>query len=170
MQLRLRYLADGEAVYIDANIFNYVLSDHRTYGEVCYLFLEGVMTGKYSAYTSILSLDEVSYVVLKGKVAEELGIDFRAVTPKLIKKNISVVKKIMPFVIETVSAILSIENLTLLPANVLLKVITLDFMSRYYLLPRDAIHVATMHEFGITNIATNDPDFERVEWLKVWKP
>ena len=31
-------------------------------------------------------------------------------------------------------------------------------------------HVATMKRQGITNIATNDPDFERVEWLKVWKP
>ncbi len=38
------------------------------------------------------------------------------------------------------------------------------------LLPNDAIHVATMKRHGITSIATNDPDFERVGWLKVWKP
>jgi len=38
------------------------------------------------------------------------------------------------------------------------------------LLTNDAFHVATMKGQGITNIATNDPDFERVEWLKVWKP
>ncbi|MGB2843006.1 MAG: PIN domain-containing protein [Halobacteriota archaeon] len=40
----------------------------------------------------------------------------------------------------------------------------------YALLTNDAFHVATMKGHGITNIATNDPDFERVEWLKVWKP
>ena len=34
----------------------------------------------------------------------------------------------------------------------------------------DAIHVATMKRYGITNIATNDPDFERVGGIKVWKP
>ncbi|MCK4734008.1 MAG: PIN domain-containing protein [Methanophagales archaeon] len=34
----------------------------------------------------------------------------------------------------------------------------------------DVIHVATMKKRGISNIATNDPDFERVNWLKVWKP
>ena len=38
------------------------------------------------------------------------------------------------------------------------------------LLTNDAFHVATMKRYGITNIATNDPDVERVEWLKVWKP
>ena len=38
------------------------------------------------------------------------------------------------------------------------------------LLTNDAFHVATMKMQGITNIATNDPDFERVGGLKVWKP
>jgi predicted nucleic acid-binding protein len=33
-----------------------------------------------------------------------------------------------------------------------------------------SLHVVTMHKYGITNIATNDPDFERVDWLTVWKP
>ena len=45
-----------------------------------------------------------------------------------------------------------------------------EVISGYFLLPNDAIHVATMKRYGITNIATNDPDFERVGWLKVWKP
>ena len=40
----------------------------------------------------------------------------------------------------------------------------------YALLTNDAFHVATMKGHGITNIATNDSDFERVEWIKVWKP
>ena len=38
------------------------------------------------------------------------------------------------------------------------------------LLTNDAFHVATMKGHGITDIATNDPDFDRVEWLNVWKP
>jgi predicted nucleic acid-binding protein len=38
------------------------------------------------------------------------------------------------------------------------------------LLTNDTFHVATMKMQGITHIATNDPDFERVGGLKVWKP
>ncbi len=45
-----------------------------------------------------------------------------------------------------------------------------EVISEYLLLPNDALHVATMKRYGIKNIATNDPDFERVKWLKVWKP
>ena len=45
-----------------------------------------------------------------------------------------------------------------------------EVISEYLLLPNDALHVATMKRYGITDIATNDPDFERVGWIKVWKP
>ena len=46
----------------------------------------------------------------------------------------------------------------------------IEISKKYWLMATDAIHVATMKRQGITNIATNDPDFGRVEWLKVWKP
>ena len=49
-------------------------------------------------------------------------------------------------------------------------VVVLESMKRYRLMSNDAIHVATMEKRGISDIATNDPDFERVGWLKVWKP
>jgi len=48
--------------------------------------------------------------------------------------------------------------------------VALSYSKKYGLLSNDAIHVATMTQRGITNIATNDPDFERVEGLTVWKP
>ncbi|MDI6902831.1 MAG: hypothetical protein QMC77_03760 [Methanocellales archaeon] len=34
----------------------------------------------------------------------------------------------------------------------------------------DAINLAIMDENNIENIATNDPDFDRVKEIKVWKP
>ena len=45
-----------------------------------------------------------------------------------------------------------------------------EISKKYWLMATDAFHVATMKGHGITNIATNDPDFERVGWTKVWKP
>ena len=42
-------------------------------------------------------------------------------------------------------------------------VVALTFMRKYLLMSNDAVHVATMKR-------TNDPDFERVDWIKVWKP
>lgn len=33
----------------------------------------------------------------------------------------------------------------------------------------DAFHVAAMERRGLVEIATNDQDFERVEWIRIWK-
>ena len=45
-----------------------------------------------------------------------------------------------------------------------------EISKKYWLMATDAFHVATMKRYGITNIVTNDPDFERVEWISTWKP
>ena len=45
-----------------------------------------------------------------------------------------------------------------------------EICRRYLLRPHDAILVATLKSHGIENIATNDPDFDRVAGIKVWKP
>ncbi len=38
------------------------------------------------------------------------------------------------------------------------------------LLGNDAVHAATCKAFGVSDIATNDADFERVSYLRIWKP
>jgi hypothetical protein len=38
------------------------------------------------------------------------------------------------------------------------------------LLTNDAITLAVMKRYHLRNIATNDPDFERVTDLLIWKP
>lgn len=43
-------------------------------------------------------------------------------------------------------------------------------MKKYKLMSNDAVQVATCKVHKIENIATNDNDFERVNFLKVWKP
>ena len=40
----------------------------------------------------------------------------------------------------------------------------------YSLLSSDAYIASFARVYGITNMATNDGDFERVNWIKVWKP
>ena len=46
----------------------------------------------------------------------------------------------------------------------------LECSKKYGLLSNDTVHPVTMKRHGITNIATNDRDFERVEWLNIYKP
>ncbi|MBI5254150.1 MAG: type II toxin-antitoxin system VapC family toxin [Euryarchaeota archaeon] len=39
-------------------------------------------------------------------------------------------------------------------------------IEKYNLRPRDAFHVAIMKSFGVTEIVSDDSDFEKVEWIK----
>ncbi len=41
---------------------------------------------------------------------------------------------------------------------------------KHNLLLSDAIHAASCEVYGIKHIASNDIDFERVDFLKRWKP
>jgi len=44
-------------------------------------------------------------------------------------------------------------------------------LSRVYLLSAaDAAHLAAMQANGIMSMASNDRDFKRVPWLKLWRP
>ena len=47
--------------------------------------------------------------------------------------------------------------------------ISLECSKKYGLLSNDAVHPVTMKRHGITNIATNDRDFERAPWLNIQK-
>jgi predicted nucleic acid-binding protein len=47
---------------------------------------------------------------------------------------------------------------------------SIDLGSRYGLLTTDAIHLSTIKQYGINNIATNDSDFERVDSITLYKP
>ena len=41
--------------------------------------------------------------------------------------------------------------------------------ARYGLLITDSIHLSTMDKNRIGNIATNDGDFDRVDFIQAWK-
>jgi predicted nucleic acid-binding protein len=131
------------------------------------LFLDRVESGEITGVTSVLSINEtvhkLSIIELSSKLKKKPVLIIH-----LIKKNPSLLDDLeTPFV-----AVESIMNMNLEIVNLFVTIFieALEFMKRYRLMSNDAIHVATMKRHGITNIATNDPDFKRVGWIKIWKP
>ena len=51
-------------VFVDANIFTYLLTGHPVYGRSCQGLLEKVERGDIEAFISPLVIDEVSYVLM----------------------------------------------------------------------------------------------------------
>ena len=125
-------------------------------------------TSRSVGVTSIFVLNEVFHKMMMLEACDRFNIGMgRAV--RYLKDNPQVISSLTTCR-ENIERIEHINNLRVIevPSRLFSKAI--NFSWRYGMLTTDAIHVATMHEYNIKTIATNDRDFERVSWLKVWKP
>ena len=150
--------------FIDSNIFIYFLLKHRTYSPIIKFFFNRIEKEEIKGYINHTVVSETYFNYIRIKVSEKYKMASKD-SNIYIKTNPDVIREIDSKIIEEVFSLpnlyfLNIENYKNIGSA----------MFEYSLLPNDAIHVATCKEHGITNIATNDKDFERVNFLKIWKP
>jgi predicted nucleic acid-binding protein len=161
-------LQPGVAVFIDANIFLYKILEHWKYLQPCTKFLKDINYGKYSGVTSIFVCNEVFHRVMFAELFKEHNIDAKYAI-KYLKNNPDVIKELgtARYAIENIE---QIENLTIVGVEREALDLALEFSGKYGLLATDAIHAASMKMEGLSILATNDRDFERVDWLQLWRP
>jgi predicted nucleic acid-binding protein len=111
-------------------------------------------------------VSETYFTYMRTQIKETFDITLREVI-EFIKKDPDSIKKID---LEPVDMVFKIPNIYLM--NVQQKALDSfgDSILTYGLLPNDTLHILTCYIYGIENIATNDSDFERVDFLKMWKP
>ncbi len=165
MELKLDDLMSDAKVFIDANIFLYSAFKHPVFGNKCKDFLVRIEKGEINGNTSDYVLNEVFHKLMIAEVVKKFT--------KTAKQAIILIKK-KPDVIGELETIWvemdSIKNFNISILNSSLFPDFAEISKKYWLMATDAFHVATMKRYGITNIVTNDPDFERVEWISTWKP
>jgi len=71
---------------------------------------------------------------------------------------------------ELVNKIELIPNLEIISITKEIFSLAKSYMVKYNLMTNDAIIVATCNINGISNIGTNDGDFDRVDFLVRWNP
>jgi predicted nucleic acid-binding protein len=133
--------------YIDSNIFIYpVIYDEDAISESknCKSFLLKIASGGVEAYTSVITWDEVTWIVRR-----ILGVE----------ASVALGRKFLRF---PNLKILGIRKTTILKAQ--------EVMEKYRLRPRDAIHAATAIENKITTIVSYDRGFDSVSGLKRIEP
>ncbi len=64
----------------------------------------------------------------------------------------------------------AIENLRIVGVGSDAFDLALSYSRMYSLLSNDAVHLAVMKQEGVSNMASNDRDFKRVDWVKLWTP
>jgi len=163
-------LTNTTRIFIDANIFAYFFISHPIYGERCLELLMDIDYGLRTGVISPLIIDEVIYVLMVQKAKELTGTGdiklIKRTLPEVWRASLDTVSQFYDYIDQLISR----GNMKVLGLDYSISRIALECAKEYDLLPRDALHVACCKAYGIEEMATNDRDFEKVSYLRLWKP
>ncbi len=153
-------------LYWDASFLVHATYPAGRYHRECYGFLDRLSdAGDTVSYVSTLALDEVVFSLVRLKVVEdypEQGFwDIYHENPQVTQPYLGELRA----VVERLSNDWRIRIVGTVPESMLT---ALDYMEIYPLLPRDALHVATMAHYGVNSLVTTDDDFLPVDELRIY--
>ena len=137
---KLSEFPKNNSIFIDANIFHLYLRGPKKIQEICTNFLE--------------------------KIEEK----FQENPINILRKNPKVISNFSNYVELGLDTILGIENLKIIDISKEHVENLVDYMKKYLLLPRDALHLSVMLAINCKNIASTDDDFDRAPMITRWTP
>jgi predicted nucleic acid-binding protein len=149
----------GNAIYVDT-MMPYMLL--RGVGEA-QPFFERLERSELSAYTSVLTFDELGYRLLLALIKDRYG---GSPLDRLHEQEEKMLAEFALTVSSLLKRLLAYTNLTVLDVLVSDLEVVNDVMPQYRLRPRDAIHYAAMQRANCMNLASNDSDFDRIPAIK----
>lgn len=152
--------------YIDTNFFHHFLRPDPKYKPLTDRLFQRIEDGEVRAFTTVLVFDELAYRLLLALVKDKydgnpLGL--------LRAKHQHMLTEFYPTVAKTIGKVKSIPHLEILDItgtdiNGMLK-----NMSKFLLMPRDALHISVMKRNRLKYIASDDRSFDCVEDIeRIW--
>jgi predicted nucleic acid-binding protein len=163
--LKLLEISNDERIFIDANIFLYSAFEHPIFGNTCKKFLQRIESNDVKGFTSDFVLNEVFHRLMIAEVADKQGTSSRKI-PAMIKREPEIIKELN--IVWKEMELIGSFGLTLLEGSIFPDFI--EISKKHQLMATDAAHLAIMRNNGIRNLASNDSDFRRVPWIKLWMP
>jgi len=154
-------------IFIDTNIFLYAFNKKHRFYESSLRFLSKCQEAEILGFSSVNCINEFFYKITISELEEITRMDKTEIL-QYIKKEPTLISK-CHFAQRALEDIFK-SRIVLLPFTAEILKIALEISNKYNLLASDAVHAASCKYYDIKNIATNDSDFERVDFLKVWKP
>lgn len=157
-----------DTVFVDANIFIYVATEDERYVDRCEDLLDSIEAGRVKGFTSVLVLNEVVHKLMTLEIAEE-----KDVAPGAVMQHIRNDSSLLGTVSEAwndLIRILSIDNLSVLDADLSALVVGSGIAREENILITDSMHLATLEMYGIDAIATTDGRMDDMETVTVWHP
>lgn len=160
-------LPDGAACLIDANIFYYHFVETEPFSDHCSDLLERVAQGALVGFTSVHLLAEATHKIMLAEAAARFEVP-RASLVNWLQAHRKLIAELTEFpdmVVEMCSL-----PMTCLPVAPPTLTAAAHVAREHRLLTNDALTIALMHEHGLTDLVTNDDDFDAVPGISVWKP
>jgi predicted nucleic acid-binding protein len=126
-------------IYIDSTVFLNAILNDESLGRESRKFLGKIEENEIKASTSVLTFDEVAWIVKKNRNYET---------------SLVAVKNLLDMPIEFIDA------------NYEIICLSYDLMKKYQLKPRDAIHAASALSRNIKIIISEDSDFDDIKEIK----
>ena len=160
-------LPDGTACFVDSNILYYSLVPTPVASDHCLKFLDRAISARIIVFVSVPALSDVIHKVMISEAAQIAGRD-RAGMVGYLGKHPEIISRLVEY--PKAMERLSVVPMNILPADEQLLRDASAIAVKHGLLTNDAMIVALMQRHQLTNLVTNDDDFDGVPGLSVWKP
>jgi predicted nucleic acid-binding protein len=155
-------LLPGQAIFVDGNILIYYFTAHYRYGASCKKLLDRIENKEIGGFTSAAVLTEIVHRLMTIEACQRFGWPVRGIARRLRKHPAGVQ--------QLTRSRQAVDEITLIGLDVLPVAksqvsLAPDISRQTGLLCGDALIVAVMQNHGLTLIASEDSDFDRVPGL-----
>ncbi len=160
-------LQRADAIFVDANTLIYHFTNHPKFGAACTALVERIELKEIQGFTSAHCLADIAHRVMTIEAMGRLGWPVSRLAARLKKHHGEIPKLSLYQQATTKVAQLGIQ---VLAVNGALVQDATNVSEQFELLTGDALIVATMGQHGLTKLASEDADFDRVAWLTRYEP
>jgi predicted nucleic acid-binding protein len=157
----------GDAVFVDANTLIYHFTNHPKYGAACTALVERIEQKEITGFTSSHCLADVAHRIMTIEAMGRLGWPASGLAARL-KKHGAEIPKLRLY--QQATAKVGQLGIQVLPVSESLVLAATTFSQHFELLTGDALIVAVMRQQGLTNLASEDADFDSVPGLTRYAP
>jgi predicted nucleic acid-binding protein len=154
----------GETVFIDANIFYYHFVSLPGLSIACKHFLHRIEQGAITGMTATVVLAEAQHKVMLAEAVQKYGLSPQGLVRRLTQTTGMLAGLLHHHIV------LVAMNVRIGPLTMAILQQAADLSVTHELLTNDAALLAHMQALGITHLASNDNDFDKVTGITVWKP
>ena len=160
-------LRAGEAVFVDANTFVYALAPEPTLGAPCYQFFERIRRKEIEGFTCTHVLSDVAHRLMSLEACATFAWPYVGIANRL-KRHPAEVAKLHTFR-KAIGQIVAI-GIHVLPVTAPDVLSAGDISCQHGVLSGDGLILAIMQSQGLTRLASNDADFDRVPGITRYQP